>query len=48
LTEQLLLAFEREAIPAFVHGQLPPTDGSLAAGQLWVARCRTAVTPRSP
>ena len=37
LTEALLEGFDRARVPAHVHGQLPPTDGSLAAGQLWIA-----------
>jgi len=37
LTERLLILLERAGRTGHVHGQLPPTDGSLAAGQLWVA-----------
>lgn len=37
LTESLLMRFAESGHHAFVHSQLPPTDGSLSAGQLWVA-----------
>jgi hydrogenase maturation protein HypF len=40
LTEALLVRLEDEGLEGFVHGQLPPTDGSLAVGQLWVAAHR--------
>jgi hydrogenase maturation protein HypF len=41
LTERLLCAIERSGRSAYVHSQLPPTDGSLAVGQIWVAANRT-------
>ena len=37
LTEALLAGLERAGRTGHVHGQLPPTDGSLSAGQLWIA-----------
>jgi hydrogenase maturation protein HypF len=37
LTETLLEGLEAAGRRGFIHGQLPPTDGSLAVGQLWVA-----------
>lgn len=37
LAEELLVRLEAEGFTPNVHSQLPPTDGSLAAGQLWVA-----------
>ena len=37
LTELMLPAFESAGFRVALHSQLPPTDGSLAAGQLWVA-----------
>lgn len=40
LTEALLVQLDRQGIDGFVHGQLPPTDGSLAVGQMWVAAHR--------
>jgi len=40
LTEALLDGLESAGRAGHVHGQLPPTDGSLAAGQLWVAAHR--------
>lgn len=40
LTEKLLIRCRQKNVKAFVHSQLPPTDGSLAAGQLWVAAHR--------
>jgi hydrogenase maturation protein HypF len=40
LTEALLVQLDEAGIDGFVHGQLPPTDGSLAVGQLWVAAHR--------
>ncbi len=42
LTETLLGLCEIEGIPTFVHSQLPPGDGSLAVGQLWVAASQVA------
>lgn len=35
--EALLARLAQVGVPACMHSQLPPTDGSLAAGQLWVA-----------
>jgi hydrogenase maturation protein HypF len=40
LTEAMLAEFEREGVEALVHSQLPPTDGSLCVGQIWVAANR--------
>jgi hydrogenase maturation protein HypF len=40
LTEGFLVAAAREGLRVHVHSQLPPTDGSLAVGQLWVAANR--------
>jgi hydrogenase maturation protein HypF len=37
LTEALLSRYSAEGIHAFIHSQIPPTDGSLSVGQLWVA-----------
>lgn len=37
LTEAAIDAFDRIGIPTLIHTQLPPTDGSLSAGQLWAA-----------
>lgn len=37
LTEAILTRAPEEGVEIFIHTQLPPTDGSLAAGQLWVA-----------
>lgn len=37
LTESLLARLETRGLRGYAHHQLPPTDGSLAAGQLWVA-----------
>jgi hydrogenase maturation protein HypF len=37
LTETLWSKLEESGLEAYVHSQLPPTDGSLAVGQLWVA-----------
>lgn len=37
LTETLLLRLENEGYKGYIHSQLPPTDESLAVGQLWVA-----------
>jgi hydrogenase maturation protein HypF len=42
LTEGMLEAFEGENVDALVHSQLPPTDGSLCVGQIWVAAGRLA------
>jgi hydrogenase maturation protein HypF len=36
LTEGILTRARDEGLEVHVHSQLPPTDGSLAAGQLWV------------
>lgn len=40
LTEALLTELEARGLQGFIHTQLPPTDGSLAVGQLWVAAHR--------
>jgi len=40
LTEALLVQLDEAGIDGFVHGQLPPTDGNLAVGQLWIAAHR--------
>ena len=40
LTEGILVRAEQEGLNVHVHSQLPPTDGSLAAGQLWVGAHR--------
>lgn len=40
LTEALLLQLGDDGIDGHIHGQLPPTDGSLAIGQMWVAAHR--------
>ena len=37
LTETMLMRLEAAGRRGFIHSQLPPTDGSLAAGQMWVA-----------
>jgi hydrogenase maturation protein HypF len=37
LTERLLCALEHAGLSGYIHSQLPPTDGSLSAGQIWVA-----------
>jgi hydrogenase maturation protein HypF len=37
LTENLLTHLEEEGFKGYIHSQLPPTDGSLAVGQLWAA-----------
>lgn len=37
LTEALLSLYSSKGVSAYVHSQLPPTDGSLCVGQLWVA-----------
>jgi hydrogenase maturation protein HypF len=37
LAEALLARLAQEGVPTCTHSLLPPTDGSLAAGQLWVA-----------
>lgn len=42
LTETLLGLCEIEGLPTFVHSQLPPSDGCLAVGQLWVAASQVA------
>ncbi len=44
LTELLLERLEAERFRPHVHGLLPPTDGSLAAGQLWVAASSAAAS----
>lgn len=43
LTEALLSRYLSEGIHAFIHSQIPPTDGSLSVGQLWVAAHQTLV-----
>jgi hydrogenase maturation protein HypF len=40
LTEALVTGLAALGREAWVHSQLPPTDGSLAAGQLWIAAHR--------
>lgn len=40
LTESLLSRFAAAGIHAAIHSQIPPTDGSLSVGQLWVAAHR--------
>lgn len=40
LTETLLESLAHEGFEGYVHSQLPPTDGSLAVGQLWIAAHR--------
>jgi hydrogenase maturation protein HypF len=42
LTETLLEKASASGIEALVHSQLPPGDGSLCVGQLWVAANRLA------
>lgn len=37
LTERLASLLQDHGFRSFIHSQLPPTDGSLSAGQLWVA-----------
>lgn len=37
LTEGILVRAAEEGLQVHAHAQLPPTDGSLSAGQLWVA-----------
>jgi hydrogenase maturation protein HypF len=41
LTEGILVRAEEAGMPVYIHSQLPPTDGSLSAGQLWVGANRT-------
>ena len=41
LSESLLVRAEQEGRDVRVHVQLPPTDGALAAGQVWAAACRS-------
>ncbi len=41
LDEMLLAAFHEKGVSCFLPRRLPPTDGSLAAGQAWVAAHRT-------
>jgi hydrogenase maturation protein HypF len=40
LTEVMASGIETQGLTPYIHSQLPPTDGALAAGQLWVAACR--------
>jgi hydrogenase maturation protein HypF len=40
LTETLLELLAQQGFDGYVHSQLPPTDGSLAVGQLWIAAHR--------
>lgn len=40
LTETMLTRLQDTGLRGIIHSQLPPTDGSLAAGQLWVAASR--------
>jgi hydrogenase maturation protein HypF len=44
LTETLLERAGEAGLEALVHSQLPPGDGSLCVGQLWVAANRLAAT----
>ncbi len=37
LTEGIIELFTGEGFEVYYHSQLPPTDGSLPAGQIWVA-----------
>jgi hydrogenase maturation protein HypF len=37
LTERLLTRIQEEGREGYIHSQLPPTDGGLAVGQMWVA-----------
>ena len=48
LTEHLLVRCRQQKIRAFIHSQLPPTDGSLAAGQLWVAAHGGTISSQTP
>jgi hydrogenase maturation protein HypF len=41
LTEAALGCLEGAGLQGYIHTQLPPTDGSLSLGQLWVAANRT-------
>ena len=40
LTEGILTRARQAGMSVYAHSQLPPTDGSLAAGQLWVGAQR--------
>lgn len=40
LTEGIIDLFTREGFEVYYHSQLPPTDGSLPAGQIWIATHR--------
>jgi hydrogenase maturation protein HypF len=40
LTEALLIQLDDAGLDGHIHDQLPPTDGSLAVGQMWVAAHR--------
>ncbi len=42
LTENILSHLEEEGFQGYIQSQLPPTDGSLAVGQLWAAAHRDA------
>ncbi|HSE39770.1 MAG TPA: carbamoyltransferase HypF, partial [Acidobacteriota bacterium] len=37
LTEAICARLQEEHFQWYIHSQLPPTDGSLSLGQLWVA-----------
>jgi hydrogenase maturation protein HypF len=37
LTEAICAQLSKEGLQGYIHSQLPPTDGSLSVGQLWVA-----------
>jgi hydrogenase maturation protein HypF len=37
LTEAICAELSKEGLQGYIHSQLPPTDGSLSVGQLWVA-----------
>lgn len=37
LTEVICVKLQESGLQGYIHSQLPPTDGSLSVGQLWVA-----------
>ena len=47
LSEGLLTRLEATGVRVATHERLPPTDGSLAAGQLWVATYRSRTSRRA-